>query len=196
MALPTNLGTCVVGGQYVDFQGNAIAGQVKFTPRNATLSSSQDLVIIPRTITVDLDGTGSFTVTLPVTDDTDVSPTNFTYQVEEAFSGGRTYDIAIPSGSATINLADVVPAVPSTSAEAQLYVLLSVFNQLEARVDGLEAVSSDFTTAASGAGAAANAAATAATAATTASTSATTALSAIQAAAGSAINPLLFVGTT
>lgn len=196
MPLPSNLGTCIVGGQYVDFQGNAIAGQVKFTPRNATLSSSQDLVIIPRVISVDLDSNGAFTVTLPATDDPDVSPTNFTYQVEEAFSGGRTYDIAIPTGQATINLADVVPAVASTSAEAQLYVLLSVFNTLEARVDGLEAVSSNFNTAAAGAATAATAASTASAAAVSADSSATTALAAIQAASGSAVNPLLFTGTT
>lgn len=142
MALTPNLTTVTVGGQFVDVSGAPIAGQVKFTPRTILTDAAEDQIIIPRTITVDLDANGEFTVVLPATDDPDLAPTGFTYRVEEAFSGGRTYDIALDSSPATQNLADKVPAVPSTGSEASTYVLLSVFNALEARVDTIETVTS------------------------------------------------------
>jgi len=148
MALTPNLSTVTVGGQYVDVAGNAIAGQVKFTPRATLVDTTGDQIIVNRTITVDLDANGEFTVTLPVTDDTDISPVDFTYRVEEAFTGGRVYDIALPSSPATQNLADKVPAVPAGGAEASTYVLLSVFDTLEARVDTIETVTSLVQTAA------------------------------------------------
>lgn len=142
MALTPNLTTVTVGGQYVDVSGAPVAGQVKFTPRPIVIDAQADQIIIPRTVTVDLDANGEFTVVLPVTDDSSVSPINWTYRVEEAFTGGRTYDIQLPSGSPTIDLADVSPAVPSGGDEASTYVLLSVFNSLEARVDTIETVTS------------------------------------------------------
>lgn len=149
MALTANLSTVTVGGQYVDVAGNPIAGQIKFTPRAILVDTSGDQVIVNRTITVDLDANGEFTVVLPVTDDTDISPVDFTYRVEEAFSGGRTYDITLPSTPSTQNLADKVPAAPAGGAEEATYVLLSVFDALEARVTTIETVTSAVQTVAS-----------------------------------------------
>jgi hypothetical protein len=142
MALTPNLSTVTVGGQYVDVAGNPIAGQIKFTPRAILVDTSGDQVIVNRTITVDLDANGEFTVVLPVTDDADISPVDFTYRVEEAFSGGRVYDITLPSSPATQNLADKVPAAPAGGEEEATYVLLSTFDLLEARVDTIETVTS------------------------------------------------------
>lgn len=140
MALTPNLSTVTVGGQYVDVSGAPIAGQVKFTPRAILTDPVANQIIIPKTVTVDLDANGAFTVVLPVTDDTDVTPTGFTYRVEEAFTGGRVYDITLPSSPSTQNLADVVPAVPQGSTEATTYVLLSTFGTLESRVGTVESV--------------------------------------------------------
>jgi len=140
MALTANLSTVTVGGQYVDVAGNPIAGQIKFTPRAILVDTSGDQVIVNRTVTVDLDANGEFTVVLPVTDDTDISPVDFTYRVEEAFSGGRVYDITLPSTPSLQNLADKVPAAPAGGEEEATYVLLSVFDALEARVDTIETV--------------------------------------------------------
>ena len=140
MALTANLSTVTVGGQYVDVAGNPIAGQIKFTPRAILVDTTGDQVIVNRTITVDLDANGEFTETLPVTDDSDISPVDFTYRVEEAFSGGRVYDITLPSTPSTQNLADKVPAAPAGGAEVATYVLLSVFDALGARVDTIETV--------------------------------------------------------
>jgi hypothetical protein len=138
--LTPNLSTVTVGGQYVDVAGNPIAGQVKFTPRAVLVDGVANQIVIPNTITVDLDATGTFTVLLPATNDADLSPVNFTYRVEEAFSGGRVYDIQLAASPSSQNLADKVPVVSSTGDEVSLYVLLSVFNALVVRVDTIETV--------------------------------------------------------
>lgn len=158
MALTPNLSTVTVGGQYVDVAGNPIAGQVKFTPRAILVDTTGDQIIVNRTITVDLDANGEFTVVLPVTDDTDISPVDFTYRVEEAFTGGRTYDITLPSTPSLQNLADKVPAAPAGGAEVATYVLLAVFDALVTRVDTIETVTSVVQTAAGAVSAAVTAA--------------------------------------
>ena len=180
MPLTPNLSTVTLGGQYVDVSGAAIAGQVKFTPRTIITDAAANQIVIPKTITVDLDANGAFTVVLPATNDNDVSPTNFTYRVEEAFSGGRVYDIALPASPATQNLADVAPAVPSGSSEASTYVLLATFGTLEARVTTIEGV----TTVVQGA----------ATQVATASAAAVTAAAAASSAEARILHPFVFLG--
>lgn len=180
MPLTPNLTTVTVGGQFVDVSGAAIAGQVKFTPRAILADPAADQVIVPRTVTVDLDANGSFTVVLPVTDDTSLSPVNWTYKVEEAFTGGRTYDIVVPSTPALQNLADMAPAVASGSTEANTYVLLATFSSLESRVTTIEGV----TTVVQGA----------ATQVSTAATAATTAAAAASAAEARILHPFIFLG--
>ena len=188
MALTPNLTTVTVSGTYVDLQGTPIAGQVKFTPRSVLIDSAYDQIIIPNTITVTLDATGSFVVALPATDDADITPIGFTYRVEESFSGGRTYDIAIPSvaGGSGINLADVVPALEASSGSAQQYVSLSQYVGLQSQLNSITAVTSTVTEVTATIAAASAAATAAATAATTAQA---------QVAAGAGyIHPFLLMG--
>jgi len=141
VALTPNLSTVTVSGTYVDIQGTPIAGQVNFTPRAILTDASYDQIVIAKTVSVTLDSNGSFSTTLPVTDDTSLSPYNFTYLVEEAFSGGRLYDIAIPSDAVLtgLNLADVAPASASVGLSST-YVLLSTYSTLNAQVQGMVAV--------------------------------------------------------
>jgi hypothetical protein len=49
-------------------------------------------------IVATLDSNGAFSIALPATDDPDISPSGFTYKVEERFGGKlmRSYDIMIP----------------------------------------------------------------------------------------------------
>lgn len=180
MALTPNLSTVTVGGQYVDVAGNPIAGQVKFTPRAVLVDGVANQIVIPNTVTVDLDATGTFTVVLPATDDASLSPVNFTYRVEESFSGGRTYDIQLAATPSSQNLADKVPVVSSTGTEVSTYVLLSVFNALVARVDTIETVTSTV----QGAVVAIN----------TAASQAAAAQSAAQSAEAKVLNPFVFLG--
>lgn len=110
MPLPGNLSTVTVTGKYVDFQGNAIRGQVRFTlPTDPLVDSAADVIVVPTTVTANLDENGSFTVTLPATDDADVYPNGVQYIVSEAFTGGRTYSLALPALPATVDLSTVAP---------------------------------------------------------------------------------------
>lgn len=186
MPLTPNLSTVTVAGTYVDVQGNAIAGQVKFTPRAVLTDASFDQIIIPNTQSVTLDSNGSFSVVLPVTDDPDITPTGFTYFVEEAFSGGRSYDIAIPVALGNINLADVVPALEDSGAGSQ-YVLLSAYATLNTQVQGMVATTNTATNVVSSLQTAITNASNASTQATNTATTATNYLNAL-------IHPFLLMG--
>ena len=108
MAIASNVTLTTVEGTFVDFRGIPIAGQVKFTLDAVLRNAIADQIIIPSTITVTLDATGSFSVQLPVTDDPDIAPEGFKYTLEESFAGGRTYEIGF-------SLSDVT-AIPATYA--------------------------------------------------------------------------------
>ncbi len=141
MPLPNNLTTITVTGTYLDIAGNPIAGQVKFTPRAVLKNVTSNVILINSTITVTLNANGAFSQALVATNDSDAAPINFTYRVEEAFVGGRTYDILVPSATVggTLDLADVSPAVADDGTGA-LYVTVAQYDELEARVDAVEAL--------------------------------------------------------
>ena len=132
MALTADLTTITLQGTYVDLAGNAIVGSVRFTPQSIIKDTDQNQIIINTAITETLDANGSFSVVLPVTDDTDVVPVPFAYYVEEIFSGGRSFYITLPLGSTSPqNIADLAPAVDTTTAED--YVTTSEYNSLLTR---------------------------------------------------------------
>lgn len=141
MALPNNLTTITVTGTYLDIAGNPIAGQVQFTPRAVLKNVTSNIILINSTITVTLDANGAFSQALVATDDVDAAPLDFTYQVEEAFLGGRTFDILLPSATpnGAIDLADVAPAL-ADDGEGSEYIDVATFDALEARVVVVEAL--------------------------------------------------------
>jgi hypothetical protein len=189
VALPGNLTTVTLTGTYLDLQGNPIRGQVRFTPRTATLDSAADVILIPSAITVSLDETGSFLVVLPATDDADLIPTGFTYKVEETFTGGRTFDIQLPSSGVSVNLADLTPAVASDGSGA-IYVAQSQYVSVDSRLTTVETSASAYNSVGTAAVAAASAATTANTAASTASTNA----AAVATDAARLIHPFVVMG--
>lgn len=171
MPLTNRLSTCTVSGSYVDLTGTPIAGQVGFTSRAILTDTVNNQILINKRIVATLDANGSFSVVLPVTDDADLVPSGFTYLVEELFSGGRSFDINIPSSSATLNLADVAPA--STSAGlGSTYTTLAQYTALDAQVQTLLPTVNTVVNTANLINASTTSAATAATAASTASSSA------------------------
>jgi hypothetical protein len=101
MPLASNVALTTITGQFVDYEGNAIAGQIKFTMSKVLRNSIADQIVVPSTATATLDGSGGFTVTLPATDDPELSEI-FTYAVEESFVGGRSYNISLPAVNSTI----------------------------------------------------------------------------------------------
>jgi hypothetical protein len=138
MALPASLSTCTVIGTYVDLQGNPVRGSINFTPQTILKETTANVIIIPVVIQKTFDSTGSFSITLPVTSDTDVTPQPFIYTIEENFTGGRTIEIALPLSVAgtTQNLADLLPALGS--AEAAAYVSVDAYQALLARYNDAE----------------------------------------------------------
>lgn len=140
MALPASLSTCTVVGTYVDLQGNPVRGSINFTPQTILKETAANVIIIPVVIQKTFDATGSFSVVLPVTNDTDVTPQPFIYTIEENFTGGRTIEIALPLSVAgtTQNLADLLPALES--AEAASYVTVDQYQALLARYNDAESI--------------------------------------------------------
>ena len=107
MALPGNISLITLTGQYLDFQGQPILGQVKIYPSQVLIDAAADTIIIPSVITEDLVN-GSFSFTVPITNDPDVSPLNYNYLFEESFEGGRTYLIQLPSSlGASVDISDL-----------------------------------------------------------------------------------------
>ena len=137
MAIPANLSLVTVTGTYIDISGEPIAGQVKFTPRAVLRNVTSNVILVNSTIVVTLDANGSFSQVLVATDDADASPVDFTYFVEEAFTGGRSFDILLPAATATVDLADVSPAIANDGTGA-LYISAAEFNDYEARLTVVE----------------------------------------------------------
>lgn len=132
MALTVDLEVVTLTGTYVDLIGNPIAGSVTFTPQTIIKDTDQNQIIVNNVITEVLDANGSFSVVLPVTDDSDVVPQPFAYEVEEVFSGGRSFAIVLPGGGAAVDIADLSPAV--STAVAAGYVTSTQFTAINARL--------------------------------------------------------------
>jgi hypothetical protein len=131
MALSPDISTAVLTGTYVDINGNAQVGSVRFTPICNVIDTDQNQIVVSQAITDILDGNGAFSVTLPVTNDTDYTPNPIAYRVEEIFGGGRDFFITLPSGNASYDLADLSEAVSST--EAAGFVTTTQYNSLLAK---------------------------------------------------------------
>ena len=140
MALPASLSTCTVVGTYVDLVGNPVRGSINFTPQTILKEVTANVIIIPVVIQKTFDTTGSFSIVLPVTSDTDVTPQPFIYTIEENFTGGRTIEIALPLSVAgtTQNLADLLPAL--SSVDAVSFVSVDQYQALLARYNDAEGI--------------------------------------------------------
>jgi len=109
MALAASLTTVTITGNYVNYEGAAIAGQVRFTLGDVLRNGTDDQMVAPSNIVVPLSA-GAFSVSLPATNDPDIVPNPFVYTVEESFAGGRTYTITVPYTTVgSLDLADLSP---------------------------------------------------------------------------------------
>lgn len=139
MALGPNLTTVTVTGSYVDFEGNAIEGQIRFSIGEVLRNGTDDQMVAPSSVVVPL-SSGSFSVSLPATNDPDVVPNPFVYTVEESFPNGRTYEITIPYTTVgSLDLADISPdpALDETFVQA---VDQTSWDVLEANITALDAL--------------------------------------------------------
>lgn len=139
MTLGASVTTVSLAGSFVDYTGTPISGQVKFTLNTFLQNGTDNKMIVPSTKSVTLDANGSFTTTLPATNDPDLVPIPYTISVEEAFPKGRTYSISLPVNSVgTLNLADISPAITAPDTYVGL-VAESLWDVLTANIDTLDA---------------------------------------------------------
>lgn len=117
---PANFQGCTVQGTYVDLNGDPVVGSVEFTPTPAMLLDvTSGVMVVPVAREVILDNNGHFSVIVPATDDPDINPMDWTYQVKEKFDNGRSFSIRAPQNS-TVNLVSVSP-VPASGGTATLF---------------------------------------------------------------------------
>lgn len=109
---PTNWTLIAVTGTYLDSTGAPCTGVVVVSSAVAVVVDGQ--LIVPKQQLFTLDASGSVSFSLPSTNDPDIAPTGWVYQITEAIKpfGRPRYQIAVPYTSPGINLATVVPAVP------------------------------------------------------------------------------------
>jgi len=138
MALGPNLTTVTITGNYVDFEGTPIEGQIRFSISEVLRNGTDDQMVAPSSVVVPL-SSGSFSVSIPATNDPDVVPNPFVYTVEESFPNGRTYEISIPyTTSGSLDLADISPD-PVLSETFVAAIDLTTWNTLESNIIALDA---------------------------------------------------------
>jgi hypothetical protein len=138
MALGPNLTTVTITGNYVDFEGTPIEGQIRFSISEVLRNGTDDQMVAPSSVVVPL-SSGSFSVSIPATNDPDVVPNPFVYTVEESFPNGRTYEISIPyTTSGSLDLADISPD-PVLSESFVAAIDLTTWNTLESNITALDA---------------------------------------------------------
>jgi hypothetical protein len=138
MAFGPSVNTVTVTGEYVDYQGNAIAGQVKFQLRALQRVPDDNQIIVPSILNATLDSNGNFSISLPATDDPDLLPSEFVYAVEESFAGGKSYTLSLPAANSPVDIADIRP--PDDYEEFISLVNAVQWGQLEDQVDTLDEV--------------------------------------------------------
>jgi hypothetical protein len=137
MALAPSTKTVSITGNYVDFEGNAIQGQLRFTLGDVLRNGTDDQMVAPSSVVVAL-SSGAFSVTLPATNDPDIIPNPFTYSVEESFAGGRTYTISIPYDTVgSLDLADLSPT-PTLSDTYTQAIDQTTFTTLNNNINTLD----------------------------------------------------------
>ena len=137
MALGAALSTVQITGTYIDFEGTAIEGQIRFTLSSVVSNTTDDQMIAPSTVVVPL-ASGAFSVVLPATNDPDTNPIPFVYAVEESFPGGRSYNISVPYTTVgSLDLADISPA-PVLSESYFAAIDEASFDSLEALIAALD----------------------------------------------------------
>jgi hypothetical protein len=111
MPLPTNVSTGTVTGTFVNVAGDPKRGTVTFRPSfTRGLDAGADVVFVPEIVTASLDTQGHFSIQLAATDDPDLAPLNFTYNVEIHIGGVLipVFSMSLPSGT-TKDMTDVIP---------------------------------------------------------------------------------------
>lgn len=121
MSYPVNVATVAVTGTYYQANGGALAtgGVVSFTPNTILYDGGTSQIIEPIPLYAPLVN-GHISVVLMATDDPDLAPTGWVYDVVERIDGTsqpNAYSIVLPAASPSVDLA-IVSRVASLPAPA------------------------------------------------------------------------------
>lgn len=113
MPLPGGISTVTVTGKFLGPDGAPLSGVVKFY-LPATVSFPGSDLFVDGVSNNTLNASGSFTATLVATDNANINPSGWGYEVvEHTNARTRNYWIALPSSPATVDLADLAPMDPA-----------------------------------------------------------------------------------
>ena len=142
------LTTVTVHGQILAPDGLTPAvGYVRFRTLHELRDTVDNVVYAPDNWVANLDGTGEFTIVLPATDNPDVTPLDWSYQIFVATDVWReTFFIQLPFSVGTIEFADLIEissgngsdCTPDGTACAPISILATI-DQIESDIDDLEA---------------------------------------------------------
>lgn len=113
MSYPSNVATVTVTATYVNSDGTVPTGTVTFSPNTILQdgTSSQIVVVDPQVVT--LNANGSLSIVLMATDDTDLSPSGWAYNIVENIDGAyRNYFVQFPAAQTPVDLSTKAPLVP------------------------------------------------------------------------------------
>lgn len=109
MPIAGNITLVTVSGEYVDYEGAPIAGQVIFRLPTTLRNELADQIVVPSSYAATLNAFGQFSIVLPATDDPQFHQ-SFVYTVEESFPGGRVWQTTLPENVTSVKMSDLVPA--------------------------------------------------------------------------------------
>ncbi|WP_405927908.1 glycerophosphodiester phosphodiesterase [Streptomyces griseus] len=115
MSMPPGIATVTLTGRYLRPDGTPLTGTVTIAaPSLVTLPGADTISAGAATVT--LDNTGAFSVLLISTDQMDMQPTDWAYQITEKFQdiASRSYAIRLPADVPVVSIADIAPSDPST----------------------------------------------------------------------------------
>ncbi len=124
MTLPASWTQVPVVGSFIDLHGNPCRGRITFTSNQVVVIDGK--TVVPKVITAVLvAGSLPDDFVLPSTNDADLSPVGWAYQVREHFDGGRSYGISVPYTAVSIDLATVAPIVQPDEQATVLQIQLA-----------------------------------------------------------------------
>lgn len=115
MTLPVDWTLVSVTGTYCNSDGSPAVGRIYFYSSQVVVVDG--VTVVPKVQYADLDSNGSFSIPLPSTNDPDLSNGDWTYQVVEQITNGRTpYNVAIPYNAGTVDLSSLAPVLDPPDA--------------------------------------------------------------------------------
>ncbi len=118
MGFPVELAQVPVFRRYYKYRNDGApvaGGQISLRLQTAAVIGDTELV--PRVLLVTLDATGRVPegLTLPASNDPDLSPSGISYLVQEHWDGGRSGLLAVPYDAGEVDLADLQDNIPPPS---------------------------------------------------------------------------------